>query len=107
MEMVNLKRPLLEPQIEAIALEVVASYSSLNIADIHVIFRRARNGEFGDFYESLDMPKVMRWFADYFNERCRICAERSQSEDTGSKLDNETPADIAKYFNKLEKKFKR
>jgi hypothetical protein len=102
-ELVNLKRPLTEKQIDTIAAEVVASYYNLNIADIHVIFRKAKNGDFGNLYESLDMPKVMSWFADYFDERCEIAAEQSANSNTGDKHGNYTPERMRKYFDDLEK----
>lgn len=107
-ELVNLKRPLREKQIDAIAMEVVSEYYSLTIADVHVIFRKARNGEFGELYESLDMPKVMKWFSDYFNERCEAGANASLREadrfyDKGGNMTSER---IQKQMNNLEKKFK-
>lgn len=108
-EMVNLIRPLREKQIEAIASEVVATYYALTIADIHVIFRRARNGEFGELYESLDMPKVMRWFSDYFAERCEAAANNSirDAERNYDKGGNITAERVRKHFNKLEDKINK
>ncbi len=104
-ELVNLKRPLREKQIDAIAMEVVSTYYHLTIADVHVIFRKARNGEFGELYESLDVPKVMKWFADYFAERCEAAANNSMREaerhyDKGGNL---TPERIRKQMDKIEK----
>ncbi len=108
-ELVNLTRPLREKQIEAIAAEVVSTYYALTIADIHVIFRRARNGEFGELYESLDMPKVMRWFSDYFAERCEAAANNSirEAERNYDKGGNITAERMQKHFNKLEDKINK
>lgn len=108
-ELVNLKRPLREKQIDAIAMEVVSAYYSLTIADVHVIFRKARNGEFGELYESLDMPKVMKWFADYFAERCEAGANISirEAERNYDKGGNMTPERIRKQMDKIEKKFRQ
>lgn len=108
-ELVNLKRPLTEKQIDAIALEVVSTYTALTIADIHVIFRKAKNGEFGEFYDSLDMPKVMKWFQSYFDERCEAGAERSirESEKNYDKGENMTSERMREQLNKLEKKFRK
>lgn len=61
-EKINAKRHLSDEQIEEIAFEVVNSFYHFTIADIHVVFRRAKLGEYGEFYESIDMPKVMSWF---------------------------------------------
>lgn len=107
-ELVNLKRPLREKQIDAIAMEVVSSYYSLTIADVHVIFRKARNGEFGELYESLDMPKVMKWFSDYFAERCEAGANASirEAERNYDKGGNLTPERLRRQAERIGKKLK-
>lgn len=108
-ELVNLKRPLTERQIDAIAMEVVSRYYALTFADVHVIFRKARNGDFGELYESLDMPKVMKWFADYFNDRCDAGENMSLREHDKyyDKGGNMTPERMRVQFDKLEKKFNK
>ena len=107
-ELVNLKRPLTERQIDAIAMEVVSRYYVLTIADVHVIFRKAKNGEFGELYESMDMPKVMKWFSDYLNDRCEVGANISlrESDRLYDKGGNMTPERMRKQFDKLEKQLK-
>ncbi|WP_165026771.1 hypothetical protein [Dysgonomonas sp. ZJ279] len=103
-DMVNIKRPLREPQIEALASEIVATYYSLSIADIHVIFRKAKTGEYGEFYESLDMPKVMGWFRQYFDDRCAIGEQESIN---GKYNDATVPSEserMTRYFERLAKK---
>lgn len=105
--MVNLKRPLNDKQVDRIAQEVVQSYSVLTIADVFVIFRMAINGEFGDLYESLDVPKVLKWFAVYFDERCNTAAEQSISNQMHDKGSNLTPERMRSIFDKMEKKFKK
>ena len=96
-----------EKQIDAIAMEVVSRYCALTIADVHVIFRKAKNGEFGELYESMDMPKVMKWFSDYFNDRCDAYVERSlrESDRFYDKGGNMTQERMRKQFDKLEKQF--
>ena len=79
-ELLNLRRPLSETAIELIADEIMQTYKALTIADVYLIFRRARNGEYGELYESLNMPKVMTWFREYFDERCEIASSRSVEE---------------------------
>jgi hypothetical protein len=69
-DLLNLKRPLTEAAIEAIADEVVNTHYNLTLADISVIMRRALSGYYGEFYESINMPKVLGWFNQYFDERC-------------------------------------
>ena len=89
-EMLNLKRPLGELQIDEIAAEVVAIHHNLTMADVHVIMRRARSGHYGEFYESLTMPKVLSWFGDYFEERCDVAAQRSMDHHAQVKEWNDT-----------------
>jgi hypothetical protein len=105
-ELVNLKRSLSERQIDVIAQEVVTTYYSLNLADIHVIFRRARNGEYGELYESLDTPKVIRWFNDYFEERCETSAQSNVSNNYHDKNSNFTSERATKMLDELERKWK-
>lgn len=106
-ENVNLKRPLRDAQVDNIAREIVAEYYSLTIADVHVIFRKAKTGEYGEFYESLDMPKVMSWFRDYFADRCTLAAQENENTRVYDKGGNMTPERIRKHFQQLEKQFKR
>ncbi|NDV45488.1 hypothetical protein D0T49_00275 [Paludibacter sp. 221] len=106
-ENVNLKRPLRDSQVDNIAREVVATYCNLTIADVQVVFRRAKNGELGEFYESLDMPKIMSWFRTYFNERCELAADMSQNSRVWDKGDNVTPERARQQLDKLEKQLKR
>lgn len=86
-DLFNLKRPLTEQMIEAITDEVIAQYGYLNMADIHLIFRRAKNGDYGDMFETLNMPKVMTWFKNYFEERLQASANRSQERAAAYKND--------------------
>ena len=74
------KTPLSVEEIQDIAEEVVAKYYwVLTFADVHLIFRNARNGVYGELYNSLTAAKVLDWFAQYEQERCKKCEERAQS----------------------------
>jgi len=76
-EILTLKRPLGEPQIEMVADLIVSEYSFLKIADITFIFKNAISGKYGEFYESLTIPKIMGWFADHFEQRCEVAEHLS------------------------------
>lgn len=104
---VNLKRPLTDNQISNIAYEVVTEYYSLTIADVHVIMKKAKRGEYGELFESLDMPKVMTWFREYFADRCTLAAQESENNRVYDKNGNMTPERMTKHFDKLEKQFKK
>lgn len=106
-ENVNLKRPLRDSQVDNIAREVVAEYYSLTIADVHIIFRKAKRGEYGVLYESLDTPKVMTWFRDYFAERCQTGADMSVNNQFYDKGGNMTPERMTKHFDAMQDKFNK
>lgn len=76
-EALNLKRPLTETQIDQIAFFIVQEYRNLSIADISLIFKKAKMGRYGDFYESLNSAKILLWFSNYFNERCTVASQLS------------------------------
>jgi hypothetical protein len=79
-EVLQLNKPLTEQVIDMIADELIVNYSQLTIADVYLVMRRARTGAYGQFYESLNMPKVLIWFKEYFEDRCEIYAMRSQRD---------------------------
>ena len=91
--LLNLKRPLSEQMIDAIAEEIVSQFGYLNMADINLVFRRAKTGHYGELYETINMPKVIGWFTDYFNERCAVAAERSVQEAEQYKIDTDRVSD--------------
>ncbi|WP_157956099.1 hypothetical protein [Flavobacterium kingsejongi] len=64
---------------------IISDYPMLTVADITFIFKKAITGKYGEFYESLSIPKIMKWFADYFEERCEIAEMISQQEHSKSK----------------------
>lgn len=103
-ELVNIKRPLTEKQIALIAQEVVSRYPFFTMVDLHVLFRRAVTGGFGEWYESLDVPKVMRWFSLYFQERCSLAEEESINHRHYDKGDNLTPERMTQYFDRITRK---
>lgn len=102
-DLVNLARPLNEKKIDAIAERVVSKYAVLTVADINFVFNAAINGDYGSFYESLDVPKVMTWFATYFEERCNTAAELSQNEAVNDKGDNYSRSYAIKLLKRMER----
>jgi len=106
-ELVNIARPLNATKIDAIAERVVSKYAVLTVADINFVFNAAINGDYGSFYESLDVPKVMTWFATYFDERCNTAAEISANEGTNFKGADYSAKYAKKLLDKMEEKSKR
>lgn len=75
--MLNLNKPMTEDQLEMCATEIVNEYYGLKITDLSLLFKRIISGAYGEFYESLSIPKVLSFFALYFEERCKIAEELS------------------------------
>lgn len=76
-ELLNLKRPMTEDQIELCAAEIADCYYSLKMSDLTYLFRRIISGQYGEFYESLSITKMLTFFREYFDERCRLAAQES------------------------------
>lgn len=105
-EKINAKRHLSDEQIEEIAFEVVTSFYHFTIADIHLVFRWAKLGKYGELYESIDMPKVMGWFETYDNARTDAATQESINQSgTWNVSDNRRESERwGKYFDKIGKK---
>lgn len=76
-EFLNLNKPLTEQHIDEISLCIITDYPALNISDIHLVFSRAKKGRYGEFYESISMPKIISWFDKYMDSRCEAAANDS------------------------------
>lgn len=76
------KNGLTVEEIELIAEEVMSNYGcALNFADIHVIFRNAKIGKYGELYNSLSCAKILKWFEEYFSDRCNRAYELNREAD--------------------------
>ncbi len=106
-KMINAKRHLSDDQIEEIAFEVVNTYSYFTIADIHLVFKWAKLGKYGELYESIDMPKVMSWFERYDDARTQAVTQDSENNRFYDKGGNLTPQRIAKQFEAMQNKFNK
>lgn len=73
----ELKHPLKEHQIDQIAFGIIDKYRNLNIADLNLIFKSAKYGEYGDFYDRITVPTVLKWFYNYYNDRCNTAGNQS------------------------------
>ena len=105
-DLVTLARPLNATKIDSIASRVVSKYATLTVADINFVFNSAINGDYGSFYESLDVPKVMTWFATYFEDRCNTAAEISQTEAVNDKGGNYSRSYAIKLLRRIEERSK-
>lgn len=78
-DFVNALRKMSPEQIEETATIIVQEYPYLNLADINLVFRRIKKGEFGQLFAEIDGMKILSWFEQYARERARTAAEISMS----------------------------
>lgn len=79
-DFVNALRKMSPEQIEETATIIVQEYPYLNLADINLVFRRIKKGEFGQLFAEIDGMKILSWFEQYAQERMRTAADLSMSQ---------------------------
>lgn len=79
-EFINVGKKMNDIQTHETAMLILQEYPSLNIADINLIFKRAKLGKFGEVYDRLDGQLILGWLEKYFNERCAAAAMLSIQE---------------------------
>lgn len=98
----NLNKPMTEDQIEICAQEIVNEFYALKISDITLLFKRIMSGEYGEFYESLSVQKVLSYFRMYFDERCKYAESESVRKNLDFKSDE--TFNISKNIQRILKK---
>lgn len=88
-DILNLNKPMTEDQIELCAIEVNNTFYSLKISDLTFLFKKIISGSYGEFYESLTIPKVLTFFRVYYDERC-TAAEQQSLRQHGDFVSDET-----------------
>lgn len=76
-DILNLNKPMTEDQIELCAAEVVDAYYALKMSDLTFLCKKIISGQYGEFYESLTIQKVLTFFRQYFEERCQLAEQQS------------------------------
>lgn len=76
-DFVNAVRKMNPVQIEETAILILQEYYYFNIADINLVFRKIKKGEFGQLFAELDGVKILSWFEQYARERARNAADLS------------------------------
>jgi len=79
-EFVNVGKRMTDNQTFETAMIILQDYKCLTIADINLIFKRAKSGYYGNLYDRLDGQIILGWFRKYFSERCSAAAEDSINE---------------------------
>ncbi len=75
-DLLNLARPMGETLIDRIADSITTTYHYLNMAEIHLVLDRGASGYYGQVM-MCNMATVMRWFAEYDQERTEQVVERN------------------------------
>lgn len=103
-EFLHLKNPLTETEITFIAEAITEDFRTTTIADINIIFRRAKKGIYGKFYERLSAPEILTWFRDYYEERSNLAGElhrMSHSNQKGKNVFSETRTRQSKRLDEI------
>lgn len=86
-EFVNVGKKMTDSQTFETAMIILQDYKFLTIADINLLFKRAKSGYYGNLYDRLDGQIILGWFRRYFSERCNAAEEESISEASKYKTD--------------------
>jgi len=100
-DFVNALRKMSPEQIEETATIIVQEYPFLNLADINLVFRKIKKGEFGQLFAEIDGMKVLSWFERYAQERARTAADISMSQADHFKQDLPRMSDMV-AINKIK-----
>lgn len=84
---VNVGKKMGEQQILETAMLILDEYWMLTLADINLVFQRAKKGHYGELYDRLDGIVILSWFKKYFDERCETAENVSMREHEKLKTD--------------------
>ncbi len=87
-EFVNIGKKMTDMQTFETAMIILQDYKFLTIADINLLFKRAKSGYYGNLYDRLDGQIIIGWFRRYFSERCDAAEEDSINEASQYKGDS-------------------
>lgn len=76
----NLKHKLNETMLNMLSGMILDEFWGLTIADIKNVLYGAKMGLYGEFYESISIPKVIGWFREYFDQRFEVAESFTLSE---------------------------
>lgn len=79
-EFINVGKKMTDEQTQETAMLIVEEYYNLNLADINVIFKNAKLGKYGKYYDRLDGQIILSWFEEHFSNRCKTAADESIRE---------------------------
>lgn len=101
----HLKNPLSNEEADFIVEQIIDEFGyALTMADVYVVFRNAKAGKYGSFYERLSAPDVLNWFRDYYDSRLDAAYEFNLNKDkqqfSGNGNGNEVLRGLGYAFDK-------
>jgi len=94
-DFVNFTRKMSPEQIEETAIFIYQDFYYLNLADINLIFRKIKKGEFGQMFAEIDGVKILSWFAKYASERASAAADIQISHAANYKVMDERISNLS------------
>jgi len=68
---VNVGNPLTVFQIKEISIEIISTFYYLSVVEISFVLRKAKRGDYGKLYNSLNMVDILLWFSNYTEDRIK------------------------------------
>jgi len=87
-EFINVGKKMTDEQTQETAMLIVDEYYNLNLADINLIFKNAKLGKYGKYYDRLDGQIILSWFEEHLSNRCKGAADESIREADSFKNDS-------------------
>ena len=84
-DFVNLGKGMTAGQVMETALMILEEFYYMNLADINLVFKRAKSGYYGQLYDRLDGQIILGWFRAYAMERSQAAMELSIKESYSQK----------------------
>lgn len=93
MDSLNLKRPMTPVQILDLTDAVIdsASEDNLSIEDLVLFLQKFTRGEYGSFYESMDMAKFLQIFEEYREQRHQTLLNIRDEQNAKYSIDRTEP----------------
>lgn len=103
-EVLNLNKPMNEAQIHLCATHILKEFNHLKMSDLSFLFNRIITGQYGEFYESLSIAKVLTFFREYEAERTEIIIQEREREHAEFRYEETKNENAMDFFKRQVKK---
>lgn len=80
---------------------IIEMFASWTIEDVALCVFRAKSGQYGEVYNRLDGPTILRWFNAYEMERVKQIMERNYSSELNHKASNNEERSNTKSLSEI------